>query len=638
MAKKITKKSVKKSQPKQKVTNSKLKRKLEKRPNIPQVFPSIWRQPVLIAGIMFFATALYFMTFNYGYILDDQVFFSKNNYVTKGFAGIKDIFTTEAMAGYFGEQKDLITGARYRPLSQVSFAVEHQFFGLKPGLSHVINTLLYGLTGVLIFYISMLFWPGEEKRPWYRKIGFWAALIFIAHPVHTEVVANIKGRDEIMALLFSLLTLIMAFKAKKVLDYIGVALLFYLALLAKENSLTFLAVIPFSLFVFRKNNIERKEWISLFAALVFGAAIYLLQRYLVIGYFLSSGKEITELLNNPFIDMNGSEKFATIFFTLAKYVQLLIWPHPLSHDYYPYAIATRNWTDIVSILSLLAYSAASIFAAITIWKRNKLAYFIIMFVATLSIVSNIPFTVGTTMNERFIYMSSLAFVMFIPYLFIKHIQKNKDLWQKIGLGLMTLMVVLFSYLTIRRIPVWSNSLALNRSAVSAYPNSARSNLFMGTALFNESEAATDFEEKKRLLAESNTYILKSLEIHPIYGNGLKMKAGVAAKMYNMDRDIQKLFNVFTEVLVVKPGTRYVHEYLEYLTQRGNVNAELINYYYDLGFLELGQKRGQYQWAAKFLDYAYQLDPNNKRILNALAATYDNLGETNRANQYRSQIK
>ncbi len=638
MAKKPNKKYSKSKSTGRKQSSGAKTKPVQKKNLPPQVFPPFWSQPALLAAIVVFAVLLYFMTFNFGYILDDLVFVSKNNYVNEGLAGIKKIFTEEAMSGYFGEQKNLITGARYRPLSMVTFAVENQFFGINPGLSHVINAFLYGATGALIYYISLLFWPQELKRPWYFRIGFWAAILFVVHPIHTEVVANIKGRDEIMALLLSLLTLIVAFKAKKVLDYVWVGILFYLALLSKENSLTFLAVIPFSIYMFRINKIERTEWVRLFVAMGVGSILYLFQRYLVIGYFLSSGVEITELLNNPFIDMNGSEKYATIFFTLAKYLQLLVWPNPLSHDYYPYAIATRNWTDIISILSLIVYIAGSIYAARKIWKKNTFAYFIVIYLATLSIVSNIPFTVGATMNERFLYMPSIAFVFFVPYLFIEGINKNKDLWRKIGIGLMAAMVIIFSFLTLKRIPVWSNSIDLNASAVKAYPNSARSNLFMGTALFNEAEAETDIEEKKKKLLESRTFIHKSLDIHPIYGNGLKMKAGVAARIFQLDNDLPQLFKVFTEVLLVRPGTRYVHDYMEYLKNRRDLYPSLVNYYYELGFVEFGQNRGDHRWAVKFLDYAYQIDPTNSKILNALAISYDNLGETNKASQFRSQIK
>lgn len=637
MAKKTSKKtSKKKSSRRSDQTTGRVKPRKVK-PQTPQKFPDFWTQPMIMGGILLFAIVLYFITFNYGYILDDKIFLSENNYVNQGFAGIWNLFAEESMAGYFGEQKDLITGARYRPLSLVSFAIENQFLGLKPGFSHIVNALLYGITGMLIFYVCALFWPAESGRPWYMKIGFWAAILFIAHPVHTEVVANIKGRDEILALLFAVLTLIKGFKAKSSMDYILTGFFFYLALLSKENAITYLAVIPASLFIFRKNRISGQEWRNLILALLGATIIYLFQRYMVIGYFLSSGKEITELLNNPFVEMNGAEKYATIFYTLIKYVQLLFWPHPLSHDYYPYAIATKDWTHWASILSLILYAAAAIFVLLKLRKKNIYTYLIFCFFATLSIVSNIPFTVGTTMNERFIYMPSLSFALFVPYLLISGWKTISPTVKKVGIAAMIIYTLVFSFLTIRRLPVWADALSLNRSAVSVYPNSARSSLFMGTALYNEANEIEDTNEKMAVYDESLGHIGRALRIYPNYGNALKMKAGVAAQKYSIDGNLPQLLNTFSEVAAVRPALRYLHEYLQYLNGRGTAYPALMDFYYRVGFVELSEKQGLNQWAEKFLRYGYELDPGNSQVASALATVYDRLGMSDRAAQIRIQM-
>lgn len=619
-------------------SNSQANKKVKQQKLTPQVLPSFWEQPGLLFGIVAFSIVLYFMTFNYGFILDDVIVYSKNDFVKKGLAGIPDLLTTEGMIGYFGEQKDVITGARYRPLSMITFAIEHQFAGLNPSLSHVVNALLYGICGLFVYYLARLFWPAADRNKWYAHIGFWAAILFIAHPIHTEAVANIKGRDEIMAVLFSLWALTAAFKARRLLDYAIVGLLYYLALLSKENSLTFLAVIPASLYVFRKNPIEKKEWGRLFGVLLLVTIVYIAQRTAVIGYLLSAGNEITELMNNPFVDMSVGEKYATIFYTLIKYIGLMLWPNPLSHDYYPYAIATRNWSDIWSILSILMYTAGGLFAAWKIWKRNVYAYFILFFIATLSIVSNIPFTVGTTMNERFIFMPSVAFAWFVAYLFIDVLPNRIQSLKRIGFVVPLMLSLVYAGLTIQRIPVWKDKLTLNRAAVSVYPNSARSNLFLGTALYNEALNMTDAAEQEATYAESMSYLERSLEIHPSYGNALKMKAGVAAKLYEKDRDLNKLLNTFTDVLLARPGTAYVHEYLIYLNRRPQLVDQLTRYYYRLGFETFGQQQGDWRWAEKFLRYGYELDPSDTSLANALIQTYENLRLPDRANQIRARMR
>ena len=88
-----------------------------------------WKTNLIPALIIFILPfALYISTLGFEYVLDDKIVIVDNQYTKKGFAGIKEIFTTESFQGYFGEQKNLLEGGRYRPLSIATFAVEYEFF------------------------------------------------------------------------------------------------------------------------------------------------------------------------------------------------------------------------------------------------------------------------------------------------------------------------------------------------------------------------------------------------------------------------------------------------------------------------------------------------------------------------------
>ncbi|MFM8485095.1 MAG: hypothetical protein ACKOCH_02080, partial [Bacteroidota bacterium] len=152
--------------------------------------------------LMAFAFALYAIGINYGYVLDDELIITKNTYVQEGFAGLRKIFAADSFMGYFKEQKFLLEGGRYRPLSLATFAIEVGILG--PGhttVSHAINILLYGLTGILLYRILLGLFPIGEGGRWFFSLPFIAASVFVFQPLHVECVANIKGRDEIIALL-----------------------------------------------------------------------------------------------------------------------------------------------------------------------------------------------------------------------------------------------------------------------------------------------------------------------------------------------------------------------------------------------------------------------------------------------------
>ena len=146
--------------------------------------------PALVIG--FLAFVLYANTLSHSYALDD---FSviKDNYVTQqGIQGIPTIMKTSYRYGYWNSN-----GTLYRPVSLITFALEWQIAPDSPGLSHFVNILLYALSGMLLFFTL-----SKILKKYNILLPFLATVFFIAHPIHTEVVANIKSRDEILAFFF----------------------------------------------------------------------------------------------------------------------------------------------------------------------------------------------------------------------------------------------------------------------------------------------------------------------------------------------------------------------------------------------------------------------------------------------------
>ncbi|MBK6822310.1 MAG: hypothetical protein IPG87_04710 [Saprospiraceae bacterium] len=122
-------------------------------------------------------------------------------------------------------------------------------------------------------------------------------------------------------------------------------------------------------------------------------------------------------MNDPFIGMYPLQKISTIVYCVGWYLKLLVFPHPLTHDYYPYHVPKMNPTDLMTILSLLLILAL-VSISFYFRKKEKVAWFnVLYFFITVSIVSNLVFPVGTFMNERFLFMPSLGF-SFLLRLFV----------------------------------------------------------------------------------------------------------------------------------------------------------------------------------------------------------------------------
>ncbi len=593
-----------------------------------------------LSGLLIFlaAVTLYWPTLSFGYVLDDTIVIAENRFVQQGWEGLWKIFTTESFTGFLGEQKNLVAGARYRPLSLATFAVEYANYGLNPANSHFINSILYGLTALLLFRLLFLFFPKDKQRKWYWSVPFIASLLFVFHPIHTEVVANIKGRDEILALLFSLATLFFSlqfFRKKSWVYLLLSGLCFFLGLLAKENSITFLAIVPLSAYFFTETR--PRSLIIASTPLLVIALLYLWIRTQATGALFSSQENSTLIMNNHFLGVAVWDKYATITYTLGLYVKLLFFPHPLTHDYYPYHIPILGWLDWRVQLSLFVNLGLLAVAYMGFWKKKIFSWSILFYFITLSIVSNILFFVGAAMNERFIYMSSVGFCVWLGFVLVKElpewVQERRLNWLPALLSI--LILAGYGVKTTTRIPAWKDEISLNRAAVQVSKNSARANQFMGYSLYRQALEIQDATSQKALFDEATVFVDKALSIVPYYQDAITTKAGLLAGYYQQDGRLSVLLDGFYQLLR-ENHVNFFDQYLEYLN--GRAPAQPMLDFYHKTSMEIFVPKQQYLLAEKYLNYGLQSDNTNQQLLEDKMMLYSQMGNIQQADALAQQIQ
>ncbi len=538
---------------------------------------SVFKIQVLV--IILFSIGLYANTLFYDYTLDDTLMITQNKFTKMGVSGIGKIMSNDSFVGFFGKNKNLLPGGRYRPLSQVLFALEYQFFGLKPFIGHLMNILLYSLLCVFLFILlNKIFenWePGVRssqikssnrliiKLSNYLSLPFIITLIFTVHPLHTEVVANIKGCDEILGLILICITMLLILKyldnfskvssLRKVLIIISISAVFLLALINKENAVTFIALIPLTIFVFRKVNF--KDHSIVFLSLIISFIAYLFIRYEALGFIFSNNAYERELLNNPFIKADAAEKYATIMLTWGKYLLLLIFPNNLTHDYYPKHIPIINWNDYRAILPLLIYAGLIFYSLFVIIKQKSsnhqiikssniiIAYGILVYMITFSIQSNLVFNIGTFMNERFMFISLLGYCIVISYLILTKIRSAK-----IKIILLLHIIPMYSYKTISRNTAWKNDFTLFTTDVKTSYNSAKCNVSAGGMYFEKAKKEADSLTKRGMLEQAQYYITQGITIHPYYIAGWVLSGNVYLEM----KDYKQAMYCYETILKLSP--------------------------------------------------------------------------------------
>jgi protein O-mannosyl-transferase len=124
--------------------------------------------------------------------------------------------------------------ANWHPLTWLSHAVDCQLFGLNPAAHHYVNLLLHAANVVLLFLL--LRWlTGYAER------SFVVAALFAVHPMNVESVAWIAERKNLLCMFFFLLALLAYGRYVRrpgVRRYVGVAVLFAMALMSKPMAIT----------------------------------------------------------------------------------------------------------------------------------------------------------------------------------------------------------------------------------------------------------------------------------------------------------------------------------------------------------------------------------------------------------------
>lgn len=619
---------------------------------------SIWSQrkfQLIFLAVLSFL--LYANTITHDYTQDDAIVIYDNEFTTQGIAGIPDLLKYDTFRGFFktdGKDK-LVSGGRYRPLTPVMFAVEYQIFGDNPMFGHIFNILWYMLL-VVVLYLTLerMLLYDSDKSGW-RYLIFGACLLFAVHPIHTEAVANIKGRDEIVSLLGSLAALYFAVKAydtKTPKHGLLSGLCFFLALMAKENTITYLAVIPLALYCFRAASWGAALGKTLPALL--GTILFLVIRTAVIG--MDMGGTPMELMNNPFLEWDGSkyvalskiESLPTMMYCLGKYLQLMVLPHPLTHDYYPRHIEIMSWANISVIVSTLLYLGLGLWALLKLKSRSLLVFCIIYFIATISIVSNMVFPIGTNMSERFLFMPSVGFCLIAAYGAWHLYQK----FPKPTLTLAAIVLIAMSAKTIMRNTVWQNDYTLFNTDVHTSVRSAKVLNAAGGSTIKEASQLDDGPKKTKMLDDAIGYLNKATEVHPNYKNAYLLKGNA----YFHKQDYLNAIAAYRELLSLYPSDKegnknmglVMREYGKYLGEKKNDLTNALKYLntslqhndsdpdtYRLLGVATGISGNQTK-AIQYFKKCIELDPNNAGHYVNLYNAYMRLGDEATANQYRTK--
>lgn len=586
----------------------------------------------ILPGIIGFL--LYANTLGHQWCLDDYSVIVDNWVTQKGVEGIADHLTHDYRYGYWSSQGDL-----YRPFSLILFSLEWELFRNNPFPGHLINVLLYSF--LCIFFGNVLY-------KWSRSATFSmiAALLFVVHPVHTEVVANIKSRDELLAMFFLVLTWWIWQKMQhhrpKSLYVIAAAVTYSLALLSKESAVTFLPLLPLSVYVFRKKPAASDYWITL--VLLIPTGIFLFARQAVLGTV--RGVEKVSFLDNILAGAKSTpEALASAIRLIGEYLRMLVVPWPLVSDKGWNQIPLADFSSAGVWLSLLAI-LAGIGIIFRFWKtRKRLVFGLVWFVVTFALAANLLFLIGTSYGERLMFLPSAGFAIAVAALLRWKNEGTNPEWQSwirqpLGMGFIA-VCLLFSALTISRNPDWYDSASLYAADIEQSPKSVKLRYHHALETGKSAALLPEGPERSHMLDQAIRDLELVMKAHPNY-----WEAYGTAGLYEFRRgDREKALMHYLKATSLNPNASIAWSNMGIIyAERGQLDKAQEVYEKSVaadprftdGWTNLGAisaQKGDFSSAIRHFEEALKYDPENVRLLNMLGSAYRDSGQPEKGQVY-----
>uniref|UniRef100_A0A3Q1HP61 dolichyl-phosphate-mannose--protein mannosyltransferase n=1 Tax=Anabas testudineus TaxID=64144 RepID=A0A3Q1HP61_ANATE len=395
----------------------------------------------------------------------------------------------------------------YRPLTVLTFRLNYLLAGgLHPVGFHVLNIILHAVISALMIDVFAILIGGlayDEKGMILNhapKTSLLAALLFAAHPVHTESVAGIVGRADLLCALFfqlSFLTYCKAFnRGRFSVQWLVLSLLLCAAaMLCKEQGITVLV-----------SEMLRTGLLTRLALMGLGGLLMLYARWRIMG---TGPPAFTEVDNPASFAENIFLRIVNYNYYYSLNAWLLLCPWWLCFDWsmgcvpliksatdWRMAWLLLMWCILIGLISQALFSQDS-------QRRRTLTLGLVLLVVPFLPASNIFFRVGFVIAERVLYLSSAGYCLLLAYS-LGHCCCWTKYRKLLCMSVLALLCVYVARCALRS-HQWRTEQSLFTSALSVCPLNAKVHYNVGKNLADRGNSTAAI-----------TYYREAVRLHPTY--------------------------------------------------------------------------------------------------------------------------
>ncbi len=430
-----------------------------------------WWLPAAVVGLV--AIAVYAHTLGFEFVYDD-VHVVVHNERIHSLANWREI-----LLGPWW------TTGLYRPFTSLTLALEWAAGGGSPYLFHLGNVAAHAGASVLVLMLAGTLLP--------RPAALAAGLVFAVHPVHVEAVANIVGRAEVLATMFTLVGALLyrahgdpvpRSSGRRTALGLGALAAILLALASKESAFAAPALL-----LLMDWAAARAEGVSpaqrfgrhwrLWAAAVVVTATWLALRTRILG----------ELAGSPpapgLAGTGPSERLVLMLPVIPEYLRLFFFPARLSADYSPDFLSLSTTFSLRSVAGLALLAGVAVVAIAAHRRAPAVTFALAWIAAALFVVCNVLVPSGILLAERTLYLASVGACLVLAWLWGRLLERHRT----VAWTVLILVVGAGAARTWTRALVWRDNTTFFPQLVRDAPGSFRSDWVAGMLAYMAGDSA-----------------------------------------------------------------------------------------------------------------------------------------------------
>jgi len=390
-----------------------------------------------------------------------------------------------------------------RPLTALSFFLNYRMSGKNAADYHAINLLIHIWAGLLLYGIirrTLKLKSGINQSTGIQTLilPFFAAVIWVAHPLQTESVTYIVQRAESMMGLFYLMTLYLTIRGisseKQHLWFVGAVAACLFGMLTKPIMVTAPIMILLYDRTFAAGSFQKalKLRLGLYAGL---AATWAVAAFLVLSPNESSsttGLSVESITPLKYLAVQPG--------VIIHYLKLIVWPDLLCLDY-----AWPPATQIVNIITpLLLLIPLILLSGYLLWKKLPggfcPAWFFIILAPSSTLIPVADFAVE---HRLYLSLAGPAVLFTAAVIHLSELGRNRKQRTAtlISVAILSAVTSALVYRTILRNRVYISQEAFSRSIIHISPHNFRAKTMLIEALTKKLKFEEAEKEASQLIID-----------------------------------------------------------------------------------------------------------------------------------------